>query len=127
MILRAVLLLLLVCGLAGCIAGDPHFNGKILDVDGDLLGRYWIVRQSESSFDAPPAPRDDCEDGFVLLGYVIDSHGHIFEADVLQAEPEGCYEDAARMLVQTWTFLPTPLNKRRTPVRVTQRIPFSTE
>ncbi|MFK7886009.1 MAG: hypothetical protein AB8G16_04015, partial [Gammaproteobacteria bacterium] len=88
---RALLLIALLLSLLGCVGGDPHFNGKILDVDGDLLGRYWIVRQSESTFDAPPAPREDCADGYVLLGYVIDSHGHIFEADVLQAEPEGCY------------------------------------
>ncbi len=61
------------------------------------------------------------------MRYVIDSHGHVYEADILQSEPEGCYEDAAITLLQTWSFLPTAFNKRGSPVRVTQRIPFSTE
>jgi TonB family protein len=118
---------LLLLGLAGCASGDPHFRRDIVDIDGGLLGRYWIVRQSESSFDAPPAPREDCPDGHVVLRYVIDSHGHIYESDVVQAEPEGCYEDAAMVLLRTWTFIPAQKNRRRTPVRVTQRIPFSSE
>ncbi|MFK8015917.1 MAG: energy transducer TonB [Gammaproteobacteria bacterium] len=111
----------------GCVSDGDHFNGPIIEIDGDLLGRYWLVRQSESSFDAPPAQRDDCTSGFVSLRYVIDSHGHVYEAEILEAEPEGCYEDAAMTLLQTWTFLPTYFNKRRSPVLVTQRIPFSTE
>lgn len=124
---RPVALLVLTTLLTACQTTDNHFNGPIIDIGGDLLGRYWLVRQSESSFDAPPAQRDDCGEGFVLLRYVIDSHGHVFEADVLQSEPEGCYEDAAITLLQTWSFLPTAFNKRGSPVRVTQRIPFSTE
>ncbi len=119
--------LLVAALLAGCQSTENHFNGPIIEIDGDLLGRYWLVRQSESSFDAPPAQRDDCGEGFVLLRYVIDSHGHVFEADVLRSQPEGCYEDAAITLLQTWSFLPTAFNKRGSPVRVTQRIPFSTE
>ena len=113
--------------LTGCATTDEHFNGPLIEIDGDLLGRYWIVRQSELSFDAPPALRDDCTAGFVIVRYVVDSHGHVFEADVLQAEPPGCYEDAAIMLLRTWSFLPTTFNKRRSPVLVTQRIPFRTE
>lgn len=124
---KVLCLSLLLLGLIGCAAGDPHFRREILDIEGDLLGRYWIVRQSESSFVAPSEPRDDCADGYVVLRYVIDSHGHIYESDVVQAEPEGCYEEAAMLLLRTWTFIPAQKNRRRTPVRVTQRIPFSSE
>ena len=120
--LLAVLGMLAILG--GCTFGSSNFNGPVLDIDGDLLGRYWLVRQSESTFEAPPAQRQDCGDGYVLLRYVIDSRGELYEAEILESEPEGCYEDASIVLLQTWSFLPTPFNERRTPVRVTQRIPF---
>ena len=113
--------------LSGCTLGRSNFNGPVLEIEGDLLGRYWLVRQSESTFEAPPAQRQDCGDGYVLLRYVIDSRGELYEAEILESEPDGCYEDASIMLLRTWSFLPTPFNDRRTPVRVTQRIPFASE
>lgn len=123
----ALTLVAAVAFLAGCMSGNSHFTGPVMDIDGDLLGRYWLVRQSESTFEAPPAQRADCADGYVVLRFVIDSHGHVFEAEILESAPNGCFEDAAIMLLQTWSFLPTQFNPRRTPVRVTQRIPFSSE
>ncbi|MEO1575182.1 MAG: TonB family protein [Pseudomonadota bacterium] len=126
-VLRGLAIACALLAAAGCSTGGSRFNGPVLDIDGDLLGRYWIVRQSEYTFEAPPAERDDCVDGYVVLRYVIDSYGSIFEAEILESVPNGCFEDAAVMLLKSWTYLPSQFNTRRKPVRVTQRIPFTSE
>lgn len=126
-ILAVAVALVSILPLGACATSEQSHDGPLLEVDGDLLGRYWMVRQSKLAFDAPESVRNDCGDGFVLLRYVIDSQGQISQADVVHGEPAGCYEEAAMLLLQTWSFLPTPFNSRRTPVRVSQRIPFSTE
>ena len=43
---RNVPVLLLLLALAACRPPDQHFRGEIIDVEGDVLGRYWVVRQT---------------------------------------------------------------------------------
>ena len=123
-VLRLALTLLMVCGLSACASGGASDTLRVVDVDGDVLGRYWVVRQAESVFVAPPAPREDCGDGLVVVRFVIDGEGQVAASEILSAEPPGCYEGAALRLLQTWSFVPTGVNRKRQPVRVTQRIPF---
>ncbi len=124
---RTILICTVVFLAAACRPPGQHFRGEIVDIDGDVLGRYWLARQPESVFNLPEPPRADCGDGYVVVRYVIDSLGNVFESTVLSAEPTECYENAALMLVDSWSFVAAPVNRRRTPVRVTQRIPFVTE
>ncbi|MEM6640662.1 MAG: TonB family protein [Pseudomonadota bacterium] len=119
-------IVLLTAALSGC-ASNEYFNGPILDIEGDVLGRYWVESHGVIAFEAPPAQKDDCGDGFVTVLFVIDSGGNVSEADVIDSAPPGCYEEVALLLVQTWKYVPTGFNSRKTPVRVSQRIPFSSE
>ncbi len=117
----------LLLALGACVPTDRYLRSPIVDIEGDILGRYWVVRQPESVLSIPEPPRDDCGDGYVVVRYVVDSLGKVFEREVVHAEPVDCYEEAALRLVETWSYSPAPQNERREPVRVTQRIPFTNE
>lgn len=70
----------------------------------------------------PDLARKGQVEGKVLVEVIIGFDGKVESAKVLQAEPEGFFEDAALEAAKKWTF--TPAEQRDKPVRVRYQIPF---
>jgi protein TonB len=63
-------------------------------------------------------------EGHVTVSFVVDGRGLVQDVDVVDAEPEGYFEEAARAAVQRWRFRPHRRDGEPIPVVVTTRIVF---
>ncbi len=64
-------------------------------------------------------------EGVVLVQVVIGLNGKVEHAEVIQAKPEGFFEEAALAAARKWEF--TPAKQRDKPVRVRYQIPLRFE
>lgn len=86
--------------------------------------------------DEPPKPRSQGElpypsqakrdgvTGYVVLNLLINAEGEVEKVQVLEAEPEGVFEEAAREAVEDWRFTPARYEGRDVRVWARQRIRF---
>lgn len=63
-------------------------------------------------------------EGRVELEFVVSGDGHVREARVVNAQPEGVFEDAALRAVRRWRFAPGRRNGEAVPVRVRVNLRF---
>ena len=61
-------------------------------------------------------------EGVVLVQVIIGTDGLVEHAEVVQAKPEGFFEEAALAAARQWEF--TPAKQRDKPVKVRYKIPF---
>ncbi len=66
-------------------------------------------------------------EGQVELEFVVSERGHVREARVVNAQPEGVFEDAALQAVKRWRFAPGRRNDEAVPVRVRVNLRFELE
>jgi protein TonB len=62
--------------------------------------------------------------GYVVVSFVVDTRGLVSSVDVIEAEPPGYFEDAARSAVERWRFRPHTRDGEPVPALVTTRIMF---
>jgi protein TonB len=58
---------------------------------------------------APRYPREASSagvEGWVELQLELDSQGHVIRSDVLESEPPGFFDDAAKTAVARWRYCP---------------------
>jgi protein TonB len=89
------------------------------------------------ALEAPPTPVKEVKpdypdlakkaqvEGVVLVQVVIGIDGKVERAEVIQAKPEGFFEEAAIAAAKKWEF--TPAKQRDKPVRVRFQIPMKFE
>lgn len=76
---------------------------------------------------APHYPRQAARQGIqghVTVAFTIRADGGIAEVEILDAEPRGVFEAAARQAVARWRCQPREIGDRRVPTRVRQTIEF---
>ncbi|MCB9641434.1 MAG: energy transducer TonB [Myxococcales bacterium] len=65
--------------------------------------------------------------GYVKLRLLIGADGSVLEADVVEAQPTGVFEQAALQAVRQWRFSPAMYKGKAVKLRATQMIQFTLE
>ena len=81
----------------------------------------------QRSPDFPARARAQGLSGFVTLSFVVDLDGSVQDVHVLEAEPEGVFEDAALTAARSWRFEPGRHQGSPVAVRVRQTLRFGLE
>lgn len=131
---------LLGASLSGLSFGLSAFED--LDVGGGSAlegGAAGDVVMTENTVDVAPKPvervapeypsraRSKSIEGSVTLSVLVDESGAVRDVQVLEADPPGVFDDAARTAVQGWRFEPGLYQGRAVPVRVQQVMRFALE
>lgn len=131
---------LLTAGLSGLDLGLEGFDPSSLagSVD-DLLGEQQAVVMTEETVDQPPRPvrqlppeyprtaRARNVQGGVTLAVLVDEAGRVADAQVLQSEPPGVFDQAALAAVRTWQFEPASYQGQAVRMRMQLVMPFRLE
>ncbi len=129
-------------GLAGvALSVGPALGAAPTELGGGLLGdpgRDLVM--TEDAVDAPPRPtrrvapayppgaRRRGQTGHVTLTLTIGADGRVQSAQVVESEPAGVFDDAARSAVERWSFEPgTYQGQPKTVAGVRQTLRFTLE
>ncbi len=123
--LRTILIFITVLSLYGCAAGrEIYLTEDVLVIDAEALDQYWVTRQDNVSFNTRSVKYKQARCGHVVLQYLIDSNGIVFDARIVESEPAGFYDEAALRSLSLFEYVPAAGNPQRTPVQVTKRTEF---
>ncbi|MCK6508744.1 energy transducer TonB [Myxococcota bacterium] len=75
----------------------------------------------------PPRARARNLTGHVRLRLLIDAHGNVQEAEVIEAQPTGVFEQSALTAIRQWRFSPALYKGKAVQLRATQTIQFTLE
>lgn len=97
--------------------------------DGDLTMTGDTVDQppeprTQGELPYPPQAKRDGVTGYVVLNLLINAEGEVEKVQILEAQPEGVFEEAARDAVADWRFTPARYEGRDVRVWARQRIRF---
>ncbi len=97
--------------------------------DGDLTMTSDTVDQppdprSQGALPYPPAAKRDGVTGYVVLNLLINTEGEVKQVQILESEPNGVFEEAARQAAKNWLFTPARYEGRDVRVWARQRIRF---
>lgn len=113
--------------LSGNPAGLPQGQGQGLGRGGYGVGQVErpprLVRKVEPRY--PLAARQRQISGKVLVKFLVDPSGHVHEVSVVEAEPEGWFEQSAVQAVSRWEFSPGVLHGRAVSVWMLLPITFA--
>ena len=100
--------------LRGNSFGLPAFDldlwgSDLLNADGYVSGdsvdiKPRVVHRPDLSF--PEKAMDESVSGFVTLGVFIDDTGRVEKVEVLESQPKGFFEEAAKDNLKEWRFKP---------------------
>lgn len=126
-------------GLAGLSFGLPGLDGALDDATQALVGDVGDVVMNEDSVDSAPRPtyrvppdyppraRADDVTGYVTLSLLVGADGELQDLRVLESEPAGVFDEAAKAAMRQWRFDPATYEGRPVSVRVRQTLRFELE
>lgn len=122
--------------LSGIDTGLDSFMSQDID-DDSLLGDVdKDVVMSEDSVDKAPQPAQRAPleypknarkmgvTGYVLMNILVNKNGDVEEVKVLEAQPDGVFEDVAIQSVRQWSFKPAQYKGQNVKVWAKQKIRF---
>ncbi|MDX1625498.1 MAG: TonB family protein, partial [Wenzhouxiangellaceae bacterium] len=104
---------------------DPELATSIRNVHATDLDEFWELKRK--SFDisgVQPGVFDDIDCGHVVLQFVVDSNGEIWDVEVVEAVPDDRFVRPALRALAKREFVPAESNPGRVPVRVRQATTF---
>ncbi len=123
--------------LGGMSFGIPDFDtsavGRLSD---NMLGDIDDLVMNEEAVDKAPRVRTRTEvdyprkarskgtSGFVVLSLLITADGDVEKVKILEAEPDGVFEQAAQEAVRDWKFDPATYQGKSVKVWARQRVQF---
>lgn len=126
--------------LSGLAFGISAFEGLAVGASDDVLGAGGAgVVMTESTVDVVPRPvsrsapeyparaRARGLQGSVNLSVLVGEDGAVRDVVVLEADPPGVFDEAAKAAVRSWRFEPGQYQGRAVPVRVQQLLRFTLE
>ncbi len=126
--------------LSGLSFGLDAFQNLMVEGSSALEGAAaGDVVMTESTVDDPPKPvervapeypsraRAKAVEGHVNLSVLIGEDGVVRDVQVLESEPAGVFDDAARTALRGWRYQPAMYKGRAVPVRVQQLLRFALE
>ncbi len=126
-------------GLGSDLGGvDVGLGGFDMDGMGDMEQSKddRDLTMTSDTVDQPPQPRSQAQvtyppkakrkgvTGYVTLNLLINAEGEVEQVQVLEAEPQGVFEEAAEEAVKQWRFTPARYEGREVRVWARQRIRF---
>lgn len=114
----------------------PGLDTRELDQLGSGEGGDDDLVMTDESVDNPPRPvrqpameyPSDAKrrgvEGYVVLSVLIDRDGQIEQVKVLESEPAGVFDEAARESVRQWRFRPAEYQGREVKVWARQKVRF---
>lgn len=130
---------MLSASLSGLAFGLAAFDDLGSGASDAMLGDGQAVVMTEATVDELPKPlnrsapeypsraRARNVQGHVNLSVLIGEDGTVREVAVLEAEPVGVFEEAAKAAVRSWRFQPAMYEGRAVSVRVQQLLRFTLE
>lgn len=127
--------------LSGLAFGISAFEGLNLGASDDVLGAGGAgsVVMTESTVDEVPRPLSRAApeypvrararglEGAVNLSVLVGEDGSVRDVVVLESEPAGVFDEAAKAAVRAWRFEPGRYQGQAVPVRVQQLVRFTLE
>ena len=89
---------------------------------GSLDGPLQALARTQPGY--PPAARRQNVEGWIRVQYVVDERGSVGPVKVLEAEPEGFFEQSVLRTVRAWRFRPGTVNGEVVQALVEQTISF---
>jgi TonB family protein len=118
--------LLLILGLSACISAPkriPFLALEPVEVELKELNNYWVESANSFSVDTtglnPPK-----SGGYVKIRCLIDSNGEVFEAQVVDSQPQGGWEEFALRAIHSRKYSPSDKNLAKVPVYVVREFKF---
>jgi protein TonB len=113
-------------GMSGAALGERVVGGRSTAAATDLasVGVNDLVPLVQLPPQYPPSALMRGIVGHVTVSFVVDERGLVTEVAVLNADPDGIFEEAARQAVLRWRFRPYRRDGDATSVVVTMRIVF---
>ena len=120
-----------ILALTACATPAPkptaYLASDIAVVDQTDLDRYWKPVQSSISFPVSAVRVAQTRCGYVVTRFIIDSNGDVYNAEILESEPAGVFDQSALTALSHWEYEAAETNPDRTPVRVDQKTEFKTK
>jgi len=110
------LLALLSCAFLAACAYKPVLNSEPVSVGRGTLEQYWIL-MAIKPMDYPAHAERKGIEGRVDVSCLIDSNGHVIEAEVVESVPAGVFERSALASARSMRFMAAPTNRQRRPAR----------
>ncbi|MCW8126410.1 TonB family protein [Microbulbifer halophilus] len=128
-LLRISIFVLFISTMFGCSSSPAPvavLNTDIKIIDPEELDDYWIpeIRRNISYPPERYMPPQGVK-GYVKVKYIIDSNGNIFNAEVVESEPEKVFDGLALISLSNKKFSPAEKNKNRMPVKVVTKMRFN--
>ncbi len=111
-------------------------EGNMSDIDNSLLGNTGNSIMTEDLVDIPPkaisrgnfkypkSAKKDGIKGYVVLSILVDIDGSVDQAQILESNPIGIFDEAALQGMRTWQFEPAKYKGDRVKVWAKQKIRF---
>lgn len=131
---------MLATDVSGLAVGLPMFEvGDLSSMGTDLLADQKMSRDmvmTESAVDGPPKPlsapapayparaRARAIEGFVKVRLLIGEDGSVRKVSILEAEPEGVFEDAVLAVARSWRFEPATYQGQPVALAVNRKLTF---
>ncbi|ASI93911.1 energy transducer TonB [Vibrio rotiferianus] len=120
-ILKALLLSLIT--LIGCSSSPKvHLTQSPIEVESQDLDKYWV--QDSGKFKFTSRAKLPKTSGYVLINYLVDSNGEIFNPTIVESSPKGEWELIALEALSRINYLPSKSNSAKIPVYVTSEFKF---
>lgn len=131
---------ILATDVSGLAVGLPMFEvGDLSNMGTDLLSDQKMSREmvmTESAVDGPPRPvatpapayppraRARAIEGYVKVRLLIGDDGSVRKVGILEAEPEGVFEDAVLAVARRWRFEPATYQGQPVALAVNRKLTF---
>lgn len=109
---------------SGASHGRGRGSGGIFSV-GQLDGPLAVLAKSPPVY--PSAAKRRSIEGWIKIKFVVDEHGHVDQISVLEAKPEGVFEQSVLQCVGNWRFKPGTVKGMAVKAQVEQTISFKLE
>lgn len=106
---------------------EPVLNTKAVLINEKDLAKYWIAERERQRLHTTKAQNHILKqtDVFVIVSYLIDSNGNVYNVDIIDSNQKGHFDDLVHRSLKRKHFSPAKSNSNRTPVFVTAMMNFS--
>jgi TonB family protein len=112
--------------LVGCSSSPKvHLTQPPIEVESQDLDKYWV--QDSGKFKFTSRAKLPKTSGYVLVNYLVDSNGEIFNPTIVESSPKGEWDIFALEALSRINYLPSKTNSSNIPVYVTSEFKFLEE
>ncbi len=123
---KGIVALLITVGLYACTSvPETYFATDIQVVTEDQLKDFWQAGNETVSFRASPGFKSVSGRGYVVIQYLINSNGAVFNPEIIESQPAGIYDRTARKYLSLVRYIPAETNPVPIPAKTIQKTSFT--